>query len=139
MDPPEKYYTPDEIYQKAGGEISLKNEELRKLLSRTLARAPAYVVDAVFKNCLCAMPDPEHWTSFIPNRAIKGRHILLFPHVLKGYSEDDQAQFILHTIAHYILHHWSPVERQPANYDKQELEAEGLAHKWMKKWSEKKK
>lgn len=136
MDQKEKYYTPDEIYQKDAGEISINNEELRKLLSRALARAPAYVVDAVFKHCLCAMPDPEKWTAFIPNRALKGRHILLFPHTLKDSSEETQARFILHAVAHYILHHWSPIERRPVDYNKQELEAEDLAHTWLRKWSE---
>ena len=106
------------------------------MLSRALARAPAPVVDAVFKHCLCAMPDPENWTAFIPNRAIKDRHILLFPHTLKAHSEDEQARFVLHALAHYILHHWSPVEGRSVDYDKQETEAEDLAHKWLKKWSE---
>jgi len=136
VDQKEKYYTPDEIYQKDAGEISINNEELRKLLSRALARAPAYVVDAVFKHCLCAMPDPEKWTAFIPNRALQGRHILLFPHTLTDSSEDAQARFILHAVAHYILHHWSPIERRPVDYDKQELEAEDLSHTWLRKGSE---
>jgi hypothetical protein len=136
MEQKETHYTVDEIYRKDAGEISLNNEELRKLLSRALTRAPAYVVDALFKHCLCAMPDPAKWTAFIPNRVIKDKHILLFPHTLKDCSEDEQAQYVLHTLAHYILHHWSPVERRPADYDKQELEAEDLAHKWLTKWSE---
>ncbi len=136
MDQKATYYSPDEIYQNDAGEISLNNEVLRKLLSKALARAPAHVVDAVFKHCLCAMPDPERWTAFIPNRAIKDKHILLFPHTLNGCSEDEQALYVLHTVAHYILHHWSPVERRSVDYDKQETEAEDLAQKWLKKWSE---
>jgi hypothetical protein len=136
MNQEEKYYSAQEIYEKDAGAISLVNEELQKLMSRALTRAPAHVVDAVFNNCLCAMPDPEKWTSFIPNRAIRGRHILLFPHTLKDSSEDEQARFILHAVAHYILHHWSPVERRSVDYDTQELEAEDLADTWLKKWKQ---
>jgi hypothetical protein len=138
MDQKEKYYASAEIYNKDAGEISLNNEELRKSLSTALTKAPAYVVDAVFKHCLCLMADPEQWTSFIPNRVIKDKHVLLFPHTLKSWSEEEQARFILHTVAHYILHHWSLVERRPADHDKQELEAEDLAHTWLEKWSEQK-
>ena len=101
----EKYYSANEIYEKDAGEVSLDNDELRKLMSRALTRAPAHVVDAVYNHCLCAMPDPERWTAFIPNRAIKDKHILLFPHTLNGCSEDEQALYVLHTVAHYILHH----------------------------------
>ena len=136
MNQEEKYYSANEIYEKDAGAVSLDNDELRKLMSRALTRAPAHVVDAVYNHCLCAMPDPEKWTAFIPNRVIRGRHILLFPHTLKGSSEDEQAGFILHAIAHYILHHWSPVERRSVDYDTQELEAEDLADTWLMKWNE---
>jgi hypothetical protein len=132
---PEQYYTFGEIYPQTGGIITVGYETWRHLLSSILLKLPAYVVDAVLRNCLFIMPNPEDKGSFIPNRIIKNRHIIHFPNSLLGWPEDQQVNIVLHQIAHYVLRHWSPLEECDADFNEQAQDAADLVNQWMVTWS----
>jgi len=132
---PEKYYTFEEIYPQTGGIITLGYENWRNALVTILVRIPAYVVDAVLKHCVFLMPDPDENGIFIPHRVIKGRHILQFPNALLDWPKDRQVRSVLHQIAHYFLHHWSPLEECDADFSEQAQDATDLVNQWMAAWS----
>lgn len=132
---PEKYYTFEEIYPRTGGIITLGYESWRDLLAAILAKLPAYVVDAVLKHCIFLMPNPDEKGVFIPHRVIKDRHILQFPHSLLAWPKEQQESSVMHQIAHYILHHWSPLEACDADFNEQAEDAADLANQWMAAWS----
>jgi hypothetical protein len=132
-----KYYTPEEIHYEIAGMVT-HNDDLRNLLAVILTQVPSEIVDNIFENCLFLMPDPEEKGSFIPNRIIGERHIILFPYSLLEESLKEQTKTVLHEIAHYVLKHESPLEWDPLEpectdnkYDKQEKEACSLVEYWL--------
>jgi len=132
-----KYYmTRGEIFDADTGMATLGHEELRDLLAKLLTKVPAAVVHDAYKNCIYLMPAPERKGVFIPNRVIEGKHIIMFPHALLSWPEEEQINVVLHETAHYVLGHKSPLEDPDLDYERQEEEAWAVVNRWLKDWSE---
>jgi|GEM_PF-1796090 hypothetical protein len=119
------YYTVEQIYHGADINLTL-GDKLTAFIAGVLVKVPKDVVDDIFENCTYLMLTPQEIAAYIPNRILKGRHVILLPYELLGWSKEKQIETILHETAHFALRHRSPIEDFDLDYDQQEDEAWAL-------------
>lgn len=110
-------------------------EKFWNLLESIIYIVPKDTIDDVRSNCVFLMIDTErlHGAGFIHKKLIREKSVIVFHDMLYSQNEDEQADRIVHEIAHYVLDH-SDKGLSHEEYCKQEKEANSLKDRWVDDW-----
>lgn len=129
-----QYYTFEEIWDLDGGMFTIDNTDLRLVVSKALSCVPQKVVDYLMEKCLIFSNWQSAAASYIPNKYIKGKHMIILSDEMLNGDETQTYELILHECAHSWLRHKSPLlgNLTVEEAERQEKDADALAQKWLR-------
>ena len=130
-----KHLTFEELWILDGGWVTNDDEWLRGRIAQALSKIPAEDAKLTYDKCLFLMPRERERGSYIPNKFVRDKNLVLFPEALTGEPKARAERTILHEVAHFLLGHKMPL-LEGLSLDegmKQEREAEMLVKRWTKR------
>lgn len=128
-------YSPEEIWEMDADTWTIGNDELRHLVSISLSKIPAAVVDKVRKGCLFNSLSEEAGGEILSPDIIKNHYLINIHSIILNGEREKAIRVILHEVAHYYLkqqHLLADLKLTSEQYEMQEKEADKLVEFWLK-------